>query len=220
MMQYAHPLLANCGGLTFYRLLGSGRGLGFNPLPDWSVYSLLQVWEEEEAAQHFFDRSELMQKYRQHVTESWTLYMRNVSAHGKWAGSNPFKPAHLPDTGDRPIAVITRANIRPNKMYQFWKFVPTSERPLRESPGLLYTKGIGEVPLFQMATFSLWKDFESLKVFAYESSEHREAIKKTRVLNWYSEELFSRFVPYRSIGSWADVVPSSEWLGDNGHKTE
>jgi hypothetical protein len=53
-----------------------------------------------------------------------------------------------------------------------------------------------------MATFSLWKDFESVKQFAYKSKQHKEAIKKTREYEWYSEELFSRFQPYKSSGTW------------------
>jgi hypothetical protein len=52
-----------------------------------------------------------------------------------------------------------------------------------------------------MATFSLWKDFESVKQFAYKSKQHKEAIK-TREYEWYSEELFSRFQPYKSSGTW------------------
>jgi hypothetical protein len=72
---------------------------------------------------------------------------------------------------------------------------------------LLFTKGIGEVPFLQMATFSLWKDKQSLMDFAYKSREHTEAIAKTRSLDWYNEELFSRFEPYRSKGTW-DGVPS------------
>jgi hypothetical protein len=50
MMQFANKDLAKVNGLTFYRLMGSGKGRGFNPFPDWSVYCLLQVWESEEAA--------------------------------------------------------------------------------------------------------------------------------------------------------------------------
>jgi heme-degrading monooxygenase HmoA len=77
--------------------------------------------------------------------------------------------------------------------------VPTSEEGLDGNEGLIYTKGVGEV-LIQMATFSLWKDFESVKQFAY-SKQHKEAIKKTREYEWYSEELFSRFQPYKSSGN-------------------
>ena len=59
----------------------------------------------------------------------------------------------------------------------------------------------------QMATFSLWRDKESLMDFAYKSREHVEAIAKTKTLDWYSEELFSRFEPYKSIGSWEGIKP-------------
>jgi hypothetical protein len=50
-----------------------------------------------------------------------------------------------------------------------------------------------------MATFSLWK-VESVKQFAYKSKQHKEASKKHEY-EWYSEELFSRFQPYKSSGT-------------------
>ena len=62
MMQSANKYLANTEGLSFYRLWGSGKGKGFNPLPDWSVYSLLQVWDSEKDAHSFFNSSELSSK--------------------------------------------------------------------------------------------------------------------------------------------------------------
>jgi hypothetical protein len=52
-----------------------------------------------------------------------------------------------------------------------------------------------------MATFSLWKDFESVKQFAYKANSIRKP-SKTREYEWYSEELFSRFQPYKSSGTW------------------
>ncbi len=45
MMQFAHSGLSRTPGLEFYKLMGSGKP-GFNPWPDWSVYALVQVWEE------------------------------------------------------------------------------------------------------------------------------------------------------------------------------
>ena len=127
--------------------------------------------------------------------------MRAIKADGCWSGENPFR-IQAPDCNIRPIAIVTRATIKMNKLKTFWKYVPTSERPLGANHGLIYTKGIGEVPFLQMATFSLWKDQDSVKRFAYQSREHREAIALTRSLNWYSEELFARFQPYRSEGAW------------------
>lgn len=209
MMQYAHKYLSQTQGLSFYKLMGSGKGLGFNPLPDWSVYSLLQVWETEAAAERFFNSAPLMEKYQRYSSELWTLYMKNISAAGKWSGVNPFQVSPSLDKHNTAIAVITRATIKWNKLVPFWQYVPTSEKPLQENEGLIYTKGIGEVPIVQMATFSLWKDLESVKRFAYKSAGHQEAIRKTRKLNWYKEELFSRFQPYKSVGVWEGKVPWS-----------
>jgi heme-degrading monooxygenase HmoA len=201
MMQYAHSDLTKVEGLSFYRLMGSGKGKGFNPRPDWSVYSLLQVWESEACASNFFASSILIGKYDLRASECYTLYMKNISAGGTWVGKNPFiKGADLDPT--QPVAVITRATIKWNWLFRFWKYVPTSQKPLEGNKGLIYTKGIGEVPIVQMATFSLWKDFEAVKEFAYNSEQHKEAIRKTRKNEWYREELFSRFYPYKSSGTW------------------
>ena len=203
MMLLAHNDLYKVKGLSFYRLMGSGKGRGFNPFPDWSVYSLLQVWESEEDANEFFRSSNLIDKYKSHTLESYTLYMKNISSVGTWISKAPFEKGTNLDS-NLPIAIITRATIKLHWLFRFWKYVPTSQEPLDGNRGLIYTKGIGEVPVVQMATFSLWKNFDAVKEFAYNSKQHKEAIRKTRKNEWYKEELFSRFHPYKSLGSWKE----------------
>ena len=206
MMQYAHAPLSKTRGLKLYKLMGTGKE-GFNPLPDWSVYGLLQIWENEEAASSFFETSDLMRSYTKKSDERWTIYMKSITAKGEWSGSNPFEKSTSLDEGNPLISVITRATIKPKLLFKFWKYVPTSQRSLVGNKGLIYTKGIGEVPFLQMATFSVWKDKASLMDFAYHSKEHQKAIQKTRSLDWYKEELFSRFQPYKSIGTWNGTNP-------------
>ncbi len=180
--------------------MGSGKA-GFNPLPDWSTYAILQIWENEAAADIFFENNPLAIQYRRRSSRQWTLYMRNISAKGEWSGKNPFESSDSLDDDNTYIAVITRATIKRSLLFKFWRYVPESQRSLEGNEGLLYTKGIGEVPFAQMATFSLWKDKASLMKYAYNSEGHKKAILKTRQLNWYKEELFSRFQPYRSEGA-------------------
>ena len=201
MMLFAHNSLSEIKGMSFYRLMGSGKGKGFNPIPDWSVYGLLQVWDSKSAANDFFNSSSLIKQYKNHTKEVFTLYMKNISANGTWIGKNPFEKG-TDFNPDLPIAIITRATIKWNWLYRFWKYVPTSQEGLEGNEGLIYTKGIGEVPVTQMATFSLWKNFDAVKKFAYNSKQHKEAITRTRKNEWYKEELFSRFQPYKSEGSW------------------
>jgi hypothetical protein len=47
------------------------------------------------------------------------------------------------------LLLYTRATIKWN---WFWKYVPTSEEGLDGNEGLIYTKGLAEVPIIQMAT--------------------------------------------------------------------
>ena len=63
-MQFGHAHLKSVQGLSFYRLMGSGKNGGFNPFPDWSVYSLLQVWDNQSAADRFFEKHPLIDQYR------------------------------------------------------------------------------------------------------------------------------------------------------------
>lgn len=211
MMQFMHPYLKNNSRQEFYKLLGSGKK-GFNPLPDWGVYALLQVWEKESDADDFFSTSKAMQKYRAHAHEIWTLFLNNIQAKGEWDGVQPFQINKSQQKNGLPIAVITRATIKLNKLRTFWKYVPTSQSYLVNNPDLLFTKGIGEVPFTQMVTFSIWKSEEALKQFAYRHKYHRDAIKMTHQQKWYKEELFSRFQPFKSVGRWNGEDVLEEFL--------
>lgn len=212
-MQFAHSHIGKIPGLNFYKLLGSGRSPGFNPLPDWGVYAMLGVWESEQAATNFFNHAEIFKRYQAHSSEQWTIFMKPLQVKGLWSGGNPFTTSTDLDEANPLIAVITRATIRTNKLLKFWRYVPTSQRPIMQGcEGLIYTKGIGEVPLVQMATFSLWENLETLKNYAYKSPEHQVAIQKTRKIDWYKEEMFVRLQPFRSMGTWNGINPLAPYL--------
>lgn len=212
-MQFSHKEMIKIPGLTFYKLMGSGKDIGFSPLPDWGVYAMLCIWENEEVAQHFFEHTEIFKRYKKHSSEQWTIFMKPLQAKGLWSGRNPFTPSTNIDENNPLIAVITRAAIRLNKLIQFWSYVPISQRPIQQGlSGLIYTKGIGEAPLIQMATFSIWENINALKNFAYNSPEHKEAIRKTKKIDWYKEEMFVRFQPYKSVGTWDGKYLLSPYL--------
>jgi spheroidene monooxygenase len=204
MMQFAHGPLQKAAGCSFYKLLGSGKE-NFNPFPDWSIYAVLQVWDSEEQAEQFISKSKLFKKYYKKSSAHQILYLKSIQARGEWSGINPFVATKNKDEVAGKLAVITRASIKFSKLRTFWKFVPTSQKPLLNAKGLLYTKGFGEVPFVEMATFSIWNSTEDLNAFAYQSREHVEAIKKTRKIDWYKEELFSRFRIYKGKGNLLDL---------------
>lgn len=202
MMQYAHGDLSKVSGQRFYKLMGSGRGLGFDPRPDWSTYALLQVWDSDQAARAFFSTHPLIERYDARCRQRTTLFLKNTKAHGLWAGQRPFELSNSLDPSASRLLVITRAVICTKDLIKFWRYVPISQRPIKGAEGLLYTKGIGEVPFKNMSTVTVWENEEAMRAFAYGSEEHMKAIKLTRQSGWYSEELFGRFQPYDQIGQW------------------
>lgn len=202
-MGLAPGRLKQVPGQTFFKMLGTGRS-GFSTRPDWGVYALLQTWHNEGDATHFLDSHPIMCTFRERASEHLTLFMRPLRSHGKWDGRNPFV-ASPTGASTGLVAVLTRATIRKRYLYRFWKYVPSAQRPLVSMPGLLYSKGVGETPFIDMATFSLWENAEAMESYAYGTDAHKVAIRKTRELGWYREELFARFLPYRAVGSWAGI---------------
>ncbi|MCC5929218.1 MAG: spheroidene monooxygenase [Cyclobacteriaceae bacterium] len=200
MMQFAHKYLKNVDGMTFYKLMGTGAGKGFRIYADFSTYALLTVWKDQAQAENFLHNSILHKLYRTKSKEQYTIFMIPVKSHGKWSGTNPFKPDSA-IAGDI-TAVITRATIATSQLLHFWRYVPGTSKSLEHSDGLIYTKGIGEWPVNQMATFSLWEDEKSMLAYAYKNKDHLRVVEKSREVKWFSEELFARFRPFKSEGTW------------------
>ncbi|MES2764757.1 MAG: hypothetical protein V4642_02740 [Bacteroidota bacterium] len=198
-MAFAPPLLKRVRGLEFFKMLGTGRGNGFSIRPDFSRYGLLCVWESEVVADEFFKSSPLFKKFLQHSDEYFTVKLQPFQAHGKWDGVAPFK-TDKNIVLKTPVAVLTRATIRPQRLRRFWQFVPETSAELDAARGRIASIGIGEAPLFRQATLSFWHDEESVKDFAYRSPKHREVIRLTREEAWYSEDLFARFAVVKTEG--------------------
>lgn len=199
-MGLAPARLRKTAGLQFNKLVGSGAVNGFSILPNFGLYGMFQVWTSEQFALDFFAKHPVFQNYKQHSTALQTVFMRNTVAHGQWDGQSPFVSA-LSFDPVAPVAVLTRATIRTRYMIRFWRDVPQVSRDVEDKPGLLFAVGIGELPLIQQATFSLWESGREMLDFAYRRQEHSAVIQKTRALGWYKEELFARFLPYRSEGA-------------------
>lgn len=195
--------LRSIAGLHFYKVMGSGKS-GFNPLPDWSTYAILQVWDSEKAANDFFQGKGVYFDYVKNSDELMVVYMKNIKAHGEWSNKKPFQKSSNIDSNSKYMAVLTRATIKWTELIPFWKYVPQSQDYLKRTKAIMFQFGIGEVPFKNMATFSIWNDKDALFEFAYKDSSHAQAIKLTRKRDWYSEELFSRFQPYRIVGNWSE----------------
>lgn len=207
-------VLSQVPGLLFYKLLGSGQGKGFSIKPNFRRYGLMCTWESEESADEFLERSDLMLEYRLHASEIWTVKLLPTQAHGLWDGLQPFTPQLSEKQPEGPVAVLTRASINWLALPQFWRFTPKVSKSLDEAKGLICSIGLGEIPLIRQATFSVWESMEAMKAYAYQSVLHKEVIKRTRAENWYSEELFARFIPVESQGLWNGADPLAKAISN------
>ena len=186
-------------GLTFWRPLGSGSGNGFSIFPDWSTFGLITVFKSEDLADLFLN-SRTIKQYEATASSHSHVLMHNIKAHGKWSKQEPFI-SEIAFDENKPLAVITRATIKPSMALKFWRYVPSVSKSMEDHEGLIYSKGIGEWPIFMQATFSLWKSGRDMMAYAYQNEKHAAMVKKTRELGWYSEELFSRFHPFDVRGN-------------------
>ena len=192
------PLWRETPSLSFAKMLGSGAGEGFSVWPHWGRYLSLTVWDSREAAEAYLSPKSqhlALQRLRKHQSSEWSLLLKPYKAHGAWDQQHPFKVESSrpkPKTS-APIVVLTRARIRARKLLSFWRGVPQVSQEMRHINGNLLAIGVGELPLIQQATISIWENEEAMRAFAYASSAHRDVIKRTRELGWYSEELFARF---------------------------
>ncbi|WP_240506740.1 spheroidene monooxygenase [Thermoactinospora rubra] len=205
---FDRPLLRRTAGLRFWRLLGTGRGRSTTPGADLRRWALLAVWRSEEDLEGFLRASPVAGRWRAEAREAWHVRLLPLAARGRWGGTDPFADVSArPAEWAGPVAVLTRAAIRPGRLVAFYRSVPAVDASLRDQEGCLRSVGMGEWPLARQATFSLWRDQAAVHGFAYRGAAHRDVIARVRAHNWYSEELFARFAPYAQEGTWDGSDP-------------
>lgn len=176
-------------GVAFAKLMGTGTGKTFTPSDaDLSQWAILFVCEDLEK----IDSSKFLSRWSTRSIKIDKYLLNPISSHGKWSKKEPFNVSS-PNNANGPIVAITRARLKWSQAIRFWRSIPPVVTDLHQSPGLIYSIGIGEAPIGLQGTFSVWKSGAALRDFAYKNSPHRVAIADTKKYAWYSEELFARF---------------------------
>ncbi len=187
-------------GISFSKLLGTGTGKTFTPSDaDLLQWGMVVVIDKERLAA--FDESVIIKSWRKRSTSEFRVLLSPLSSHGLWSKAEPFLPTQALSNPDAQIAAITRARIKWNHNFRFWRAVPPVVTDLNSSPGLIAAIGIGEAPIGLQGTFSLWESSKAIRDFAYKGQAHKIAIEQTASIGWYSEELFARFEVLEMRGS-------------------
>ncbi len=204
-MGLARRSLARTPGIGFHKLLGSGTGEGFTPIPNTSVYAILATWPGLDEARGQIAEAATYERYRARASEDWTVFLATSSVRGAWSGVHPFEEESSPS--DTRIAALTRATIKPSVALRFWGQVPAISDVIGADPNVLFKIGVGEVPWLHQVTFSIWPDATSMAAFARREGPHARAIRAVREGNWFSEELYARFSILAERGTWGGQSP-------------
>ena len=184
-------------GVSFTKLLGTGKGESFTP-KDADPYRWGALVTIQKDNLDNLDKSKVIRGWQRIAKKEYRVILKPISVHGLWSGKQPFEVEKFDWNGK--IAAITRARIVWRKNLIFWRAVPPVTISLHQSPGLINAIGIGEAPIGLQGTFSLWESAAQLRDFAYKGQAHTQAIKATEENKWYSEELFSRFAVVQERG--------------------
>ena len=204
------PLMLN-SQMKFYKLMGCGKNGTFDKVPDLQQWAILTAGKNDfEYDNQKLQQQAVLQMLYGHFISQWfsffscetyTLFLEAVEGHGTWDGKEVFGPLPAKSSYEGPIATLTRATIRINKLKYFWRHVAPVASQMATAPGFLTSYGIGEVPWIKQATFSVWESKAAMKNFAYGMKQHAEVIVKTRKEKWYSEDMFVRFKVLHSSGT-------------------
>lgn len=194
---------------TFFKLMGCGKNGTFDKNPDWQQWGILSVSRQSLALEHLTAENIIEQLYGSFIgnwvrffnCETWTIFLAPIEGHGRWDGKQPFGELAKNSSYEGPVAILTRATIRISKLTAFWKNVNGVAMQMAGAEGLITSIGIGETPFIKQATFSIWQSKAAMKQFAYQMHQHTAVIQKTRKENWYSEDMFVRFIPVKTIGT-------------------
>jgi hypothetical protein len=156
-------------------------------------WAVLAIWENEDARRAFMENSSVLRRWRTSASSLQHYLLSPVASRGTWNGENPFPSVSGIGVSGTDTAVLTRAAVRAKRWWRFARSAGAVDDALRASQDCTLAVGIGEWPIGEQATFSVWCSAKAIDAFAYHGDAHSNVIRRTFKEDWYSEMLFTRF---------------------------
>ena len=182
--------LISSSGLKFIKLFGTGSKEGFSLIPDFSSYVMITSWKNDHFRKKFFDGNNIINEIISRSSKR--VEIKKIDPYnfkGSWNGINPFKNT---SSYRRKDHCNYKARVKFNKLINFIINTSLASKSIKSRDGAEFYKGIGELPIIEQATISIWKSEQSMKDYAYSDKNHLKILNKARQDKWYSEELFVR----------------------------
>jgi hypothetical protein len=185
--------LSQTEGCRIGKVLGTSKEGSTRISFELRRWALFAVWRDADARASFLDNASVLQRWRSSATTLQHYLLQPTASRGTWNGENPFPSASDMGVTGSNVAVLTRAAVNTRKWLRFARSVSAVDDALRASSGCDLALGIGEWPIGEQATFSVWSDAKAIDAFSYKNDAHVSVVRRTFEENWYSEMLFARF---------------------------
>jgi hypothetical protein len=185
--------LSQTSGCRVGKVMGTSKAgttrISFE-LRRWAIFA---IWDNAQARDAFVQDSSVMRRWRSSSISLQHYSLSPLASRGTWNGVDPFPSVGSVNLSASRIAVLTRAAVRPQRFLPFARSVGAVDEELRAQSGCSLALGIGEWPVGEQATFSVWDSAKAIDEFSYKGDAHSEVVRRTFKENWYSEMLFARF---------------------------
>lgn len=177
------------------------------PAPSLRRASFVAFWDDDESLDRFLDHDPLGGRLR----DGWSTRLVPTRLSGDWPG---LSRSEMEAASEGPAAVLTLGALRLRNAGRFVRAnAPAADEAVRH-PGLLATTGMARPPR-TVCTFSLWRDTDALKDYAYGASGpgHVAAVRAQSDKPFHHQSAFVRFRPYAADGHWDGTNPLEGLVG-------
>ena len=191
---------APTGGLIWSETL-LATPLGQKGPPRLDGNGLIAAWQDDAALDAFLADDPLAER----LDGGWHARLEPLRAYGSIPELPDLGRPERPVDPGEPVAVLTFGRTKLHRLPDFLRASAKAERQAVEDPGLLLSTAMAAPPR-TVATFSVWRSAEAMRAYAVTAgAAHAEAMKVNAARPFHREQLFARFRPTASGGTWRGV---------------